>query len=107
MVGLLIIARLILLFSQEDYFLPLLKNCTISTSVFAFKLDDFTEHALSFCQVPEAGIQLLFTLGTFEKRLSLGGYWCLLPSNKQQDNRKWPQVRLGEVEIGYEEKCLH
>lgn len=54
MVGLLIIACLILLFSQEDYFLPLLKNYTISTSVFAFKLDDFTEHALSFCQVPEA-----------------------------------------------------
>lgn len=69
MVGLLIIARLILLFSQEDYFLPLLKNCTISTSVFAFKFDGFTEHALSFCQVPEVGIQPLFSLGIFEKKL--------------------------------------
>lgn len=73
MVGLLIIARLILLFSQEDYFLPLLKDCTVSTFVFAFKLDDFTEHALSFCQVPEAGIQSLFDLGIFEKRLSYSG----------------------------------
>lgn len=70
MVGLLIIARLILLFPQEDYFLPLLKYCTISTSVFGFKLDDFIEHALRFCQVPEAGIQTLFSPGMFEKRLS-------------------------------------
>lgn len=62
MVGLLIIASLILLFFQ-DYFLPLLNNSTISPSVFAFQFDDFIEHALSFCQVPEAGTQLLFGLG--------------------------------------------
>lgn len=62
MVGLLIITCLILLLSREDYFLPLINNSTISLSVFAFKFDDFIEHALCFCQVPEAGMQLLFGL---------------------------------------------
>lgn len=62
MVRLVIIACLIFLLSQEDYYLPLLKNSTISASVFAFKFDYFFEHTLNICQLPEAGIQLLFGL---------------------------------------------
>jgi len=63
MVGVLVTAYFILLFSQEDYFLPLIKNSTTSPSVLAIKFDDLVQHILSFYQVPEAGIQLLFGLG--------------------------------------------
>lgn len=59
MVGLLITSCLILLFSQEDYLLPLLKNSTFSPSIFAVQFDDFIEHTLSFWQVPERGICFL------------------------------------------------
>jgi len=35
------------------------------------------------------------------------GGWSLLPSNQRQDERRWPQVVSGEVQVGYGEKCLY
>ena len=37
----------------------------------------------------------------------MGGGRSLLLNNKRQDKRQQPQVRPGEVQIGYEEKHLH
>jgi len=35
------------------------------------------------------------------------GGWALLPGNQRQDERQWPHVVSGEVQIGDWEKCLY